>query len=51
VPFCSSVNLLPGYSQMLAFTRRSCGGVIVIKVVDSQRPPMFTLRAVEGMPV
>jgi len=30
-PFCRSVNLLPGFSQMLAFTCRSCGRAVVVK--------------------
>jgi hypothetical protein len=30
-PFCRSVNLLPGFSQMLAFTCRSCGSAVVVK--------------------
>jgi hypothetical protein len=32
-PFCRSVNLLPGFSQMLAFTCRSCGRVVVVKAL------------------
>jgi hypothetical protein len=32
-PFCRSVNLLPGFSRMLAFTCRSCGRAVVIKPV------------------
>jgi hypothetical protein len=32
-PHCRSVNLLPGFSQMLAFTCRSCGRAVVVKVV------------------
>jgi hypothetical protein len=30
-PFCSSVKLLPGFSQMLAFTCRLCGRDVVVK--------------------
>ena len=30
-PFCRSVNLLPGFSQMLAFTCRSRGRAVVVK--------------------
>jgi hypothetical protein len=30
-PFCRFVNLLPGFSQMLAFTCRSCGRAVVVK--------------------
>jgi hypothetical protein len=30
-PYCRSVNLLPGFSEMLAFTRRSCGRAVVVE--------------------
>jgi hypothetical protein len=29
--YCRSVNILPGFSEMLAFTCRSCGRAVVIK--------------------
>jgi ribosomal protein S27E len=32
-PHCGSVNLLPGFSQMLAFTCRSCGRAVVTKAL------------------
>jgi hypothetical protein len=30
-PYCRSVNLLPGFSEMLAFTCRSCGKAVVVR--------------------
>jgi len=32
-PDCRSVNLLPGFSEMLAFTCRSCGRAVVVKAL------------------
>jgi ribosomal protein S27E len=32
-PHCRSVNLLPGFSQMLSFTCRSCGRAVVVKAL------------------
>jgi hypothetical protein len=29
-PFCRSVNLLPGFSEMLAFTFRFCGRAVIV---------------------